>query len=303
MQYLESTYFSFVFHEHDAQAVSTAAPRIDAFYATMVRNVGLTLPVAGNKRGIEVRVTHPSGNALHDVGRQGQLIVAAPARYQAPVALTDADLLVQAVVLTLSEELTKQVHEAYTVDAAWSPLVEALQLWQLWELDLPLAQWRTVIVKWLYGNLSSTNINQPATLPERYTEFCTLYKLWLPDPTQLRLPLLCTEAVDREQLFYERWPPIHLQELAVPVSGNHYPEAVSQMYLLNYAGQTVAQATLIEYAVQTYGRERLPDFLANLKRHQQWDTLMPRVFGVSSAEFEADWQTYLVTHYQASIHK
>lgn len=54
---------------------------------------------------------------------------------------------------------------------------------------------------------------------------------------------------------------------------------------------------LIEYAVTTYGRERLPALVAGLGRYEGWKTLIPTVYGVSSAEFEAGWQAYLAAQY------
>jgi hypothetical protein len=56
-------------------------------------------------------------------------------------------------------------------------------------------------------------------------------------------------------------------------------------------------ATLIEYAVATYGREHLAALMAGLGQYESWDTLLPGVFGVSAAEFEAGWQAYLTAHY------
>jgi hypothetical protein len=60
---------------------------------------------------------------------------------------------------------------------------------------------------------------------------------------------------------------------------------------------SIAVATLIEYAVATYGRERLPALVASLSQHNNWETLIPAVYGVSAAEFEAGWQAYLATNY------
>ena len=56
-------------------------------------------------------------------------------------------------------------------------------------------------------------------------------------------------------------------------------------------------ATLIEYAVATYDRERLPALVAGLGHYESWETLIPAVYGVSPAEFEAGWQAYLAAQY------
>ena len=72
------------------------------------------------------------------------------------------------------------------------------------------------------------------------------------------------------------------------------------MTRLNYPGYAVALATLIEYAVATYGRERLPMLLAGMGHYDSWETLLPAVYGVSAAEFEAGWRAYLQAHYGVS---
>jgi hypothetical protein len=53
--------------------------------------------------------------------------------------------------------------------------------------------------------------------------------------------------------------------------------------------------------VTTYGRERLPVLIAGLGQYDTWETLLLAVFGVSAAEFEAGWRTYLVNHYTVSV--
>jgi hypothetical protein len=51
--------------------------------------------------------------------------------------------------------------------------------------------------------------------------------------------------------------------------------------------------TAIEYGISAYGRDRLPTLLDGVRRYISWDALIPAVFGVSTAEFEAGWQAYL----------
>jgi hypothetical protein len=49
----------------------------------------------------------------------------------------------------------------------------------------------------------------------------------------------------------------------------------------------------VEYAANAYGRDRLPALIEGMKRHDSWETLIPAVYGVSAAEFEAGWQAWL----------
>ena len=37
--------------------------------------------------------------------------------------------------------------------------------------------------------------------------------------------------------------------------------------------------------------------MAGLGQYDTWDTLLPAVFGIATAEFEAGWQTYLARQY------
>ena len=45
--------------------------------------------------------------------------------------------------------------------------------------------------------------------------------------------------------------------------------------------------------MSTYGRERLPSLIDGMRRYDSWEELIPAVFGVSAAKFEAGWQEYL----------
>ncbi len=61
-------------------------------------------------------------------------------------------------------------------------------------------------------------------------------------------------------------------------------------------------ATLLEYIVAAYGYEQIPVLLDSLADHDDWETLIPAVFGVSAADFEANWLNYLAQHYFADSH-
>lgn len=84
-----------------------------------------------------------------------------------------------------------------------------------------------------------------------------------------------------------------LQEL-VPALYN-YP------YRSASSGQTERDArvfaSLIEYATQKYGAGRLPLLLSELQQPVTWERLIPAVFDVSAAEFEAGWWVWLEEEY------
>lgn len=62
--------------------------------------------------------------------------------------------------------------------------------------------------------------------------------------------------------------------------------------------RTLALESIADYVVTRYGRARLPEFVRALSLHHSWSTLIPELYGVSVAEFEADWNTHLAQHYR-----
>jgi hypothetical protein len=139
-------------------------------------------------------------------------------------------------------------------------------------------------------------------LPERYAALCAAHKLWLPSPVHINIPLICASP-GREELYSWRLreSPVRLAQLAALLYPEEYAFPPSAIVTSNppHEGDAVALATLIDCAVTAYGRERLPALIAGLGQHESWDALIPAVFGISAAEFEASWQVFLATHYSA----
>ena len=61
---------------------------------------------------------------------------------------------------------------------------------------------------------------------------------------------------------------------------------------VNPTSATEEAVTVVDYAMSTYGRDKLPRLLNGIQRYDTWEALIPTVFGVSAAEFEAGWQEY-----------
>jgi hypothetical protein len=300
---LETPSFVFHFRQHDASAVTAAAPQIEALYTTLKGNFGWASPTGAEKLVVQVSVTQTPADTLAWYRLPEPLRVPSPAVYRAPVEVTDAALLEESITLPLVNYVLAQASERHAIGAAWQPLVKGLRLWQVWDLDLPLASWRADIVKWVYIDLPTNQAGQSFVLPEHYTALCAAHQLWMPSPLQLHIPLVCAD-LDWEEWYWASWdartPLTHLDQLAVPVRSN--AESMIQRSILerlNQPSQPVALATLIEYTVATYGRERLPNLVAGLGHYDSWDTLLRVVYGVSPDEFEAGWQAYLATHYGA----
>ncbi|MCE7983435.1 MAG: hypothetical protein DYG89_19865 [Caldilinea sp. CFX5] len=287
-QKLESTYFRFHYRQQDAAVVATVAPRLDTLYATVRRNFGLTPAPLTEKRLIEVSVSQsPADKAL------------APAtRYQPSVTLSTEDWLLQALALPLLDEALAQINERDPQAAPWQPWLNGLRLWQLWDLNLPLTHWRKEIVTWYYGNLFQPEPAHAMRLPVHYSELCAAHLRWLSSPLQIHIPLFCNELdKDLKGKSCSHSLPLRLADLAAPISTPSYVEMSSRTSVIDHCDDAIAWATLVEYAVATYGRDRLPALVAGLGQFESWETLLPAVYGVSAAEFETGWQTYLATHY------
>lgn len=295
---LETPLFIFHFRQYDTATVIAVAPQVDALYTTLLHNVGLPIPANAAPSVIEVSVTEPPG-ILTWRRMPTALRVPSPAVYWAPREITDAELLLQSIALPLSAYVLQQAREHYTVRSAWQPLLNGLHLWQLWELDLPLAVWREDIVRWLYLDVPTTRAEKGVILPKHYEAFCTMHQLWMQSPLLLNIPLVCTK-LDWENQFLSPWvlqdALRRLDQIAMPTAADEYisPSATSAVF---HPGQTVALATLIEYTVTIYGRERLPTLLAGLGQYESWYTLIPAVYGVSPTTFEVGWQTFLMQYY------
>jgi hypothetical protein len=297
---LETPYFVYRFREKDAPPVIAVAPQIDALYSTLWHNFGLPITLTPEKRVIEVSVTQAPGSAPLWADRQDPIRVPSPAVYLASVELTDAEMLAQSIALPLIEEVLRQTREHHAIESSWQPLLDGLRLWQVWDLDLPLATWRVDVVQWLYLELPATRPGASVTLLDQHPEFCAAHKLWMSSPLQLDIPVVCGDRDWGSQYLAGRAasePLTRLNQIVVPaptpLTGFFFPAA--------HSSQTVALATLIDYAMTTYGRERLPTLLAGLGQYERWETLLPTVYGVLPAEFEAGWQGYLAAHYGVAI--
>lgn len=267
----------------------------------MRRNFGLEGIPGAHKLVIEVSVTQLPGYTWPWFDGVDRIIVASPTLYPARVELSDTELLLQALASPLLQRVLAQARQRPAVRATWQPLVSALRLWQLWDLALPLSVWRAEIVQWVYQDLPRSRSDQTVELPIRYHELCAAHRLWMRSPTQMYLPLLCT-GLDRTRwhLYWQHSadPPTRLAQLTAPLRLDvAQPPDIS---LLGQPDQMIALVTLIDYAAATYGRDRLPALVSALDQYDQWETLLPAVYGVSSAEFEAGWQAHLTAQLERS---
>jgi hypothetical protein len=302
---LETDHFVFHYAAPDETAVTEAAAEADALYRVLSANWSfglLTDAKVQEKVRVEVDPAYAPGSLPTINGDPDALIVASPAAYLAPFELGDADLLEQAIVLGLLNDLAAQARRRYQRLPQWHPLLNGMQLWQLWALDLPLAAWREPVVAWVIEDSRHSALEASAITPAFYAELCAAHQVWMRSPRQIHIPLVCTEPVWEEEGL-RTWrnsytPPPHSAGLTSNLQALEPYRGMNGSNQLLHPGDAVVMATVIEYAVAVYGQARLPVLVASLEGHTRWETLTQAVFGVSVAEFEAGWRAYLADRYR-----
>jgi hypothetical protein len=292
---LESSHFIFHFRQNDAEVVVAVAPQMDDLYTEIARNFGLS-PNA-EKLPIEVTVEQVTGAVPIPQWPHEPLVVPSPAVYLAPVELSDSAILAQSLALPLIDYLGERTIEDHAIPLHWQSLLFGLRLWQLWELDMPLAQWRDEVVKSLYMDASTDDLERISMLPEPYAELCAMHSSWMLSPIMVRIPIECRMSdygtwLARRVIGYREYT--HLERLGAPLKW--YTEFYEETFFFDPT-EVVALATLFEYVVATYGEGQLPLFLAGVAQYDDWESLTPTVFGVSATEFEAGWRSYLAEQY------
>ncbi|MEZ4865649.1 MAG: hypothetical protein R3C14_30335 [Caldilineaceae bacterium] len=174
--------------------------------------------------------------------------------------------------------------------------MDSLRLWRLWMLKLPLVDGHDAVVKWAFAAQPTHYPGYPILLPYNSPALCATAELWFPLPRQMTLPLDCL-AIRTEEweaaLQLPRHPLTQLDQLIAPTlpDGNGSRSEQTGEWV-----RTVALATLVEYAATTYGADSIPMLVAGLSHATSWESLFSSSYGVSAAEFEADWQTYVSAH-------
>lgn len=294
---LESEYFIFNYRQNDVEVVAAVAPQLDVLYAKLLHNFGLT-PDA-EKLVIDVRVEQVTGAIVAPLWRSQPMVVPSPALYFAPIEMSEETLLVQSIALPLIEYVGARTIKAHSIPDHGQHLLRSVGLWQLWDLEMPLAQWRQEIVRWLYRD-GSTDDPGKLSVPEHYAELCAMHSLWILSPMSVGIPLDCSISPKGQWVATRgsaHLPGTPLQRLRTPFVGYDDYSYYYETSDVGHATEEVEAATMIEYAVTTYGYEQLSVLLASLAQHDSWETLIPAVYGVSPSEFEQGWQAYMATEY------
>lgn len=253
---IDTTYFHFAFHQRDAADVESVAKEIDAIYRRLHRGMGLSAPAAEEQWWIDIIVADASHQRSTTIRRvKKRLFVPAPALWSAPVERSDAAILRALVIEALSDQLILEARRQIKPKQQWLPITAGVARWlsQQWGGDSAPAQ-------------------------QRYEEEHHLRR-WLEGARPLRLADLTAMP---EQ------PPLPGDDAFILLGFTSQEEYDAVLQIRVGVAQSV-----IAYAVATYGQERLPVLLKALGAHTTWKTLIPAVFGVPAAQFEAGWQAYL----------
>jgi hypothetical protein len=292
---LQIANFTLRYYAIDSDAVYQAAPKIEQFYATLRRDFGVPATEAASTYTINVaadRVALPDKYSHFEKN----ITVSSPTLLSAPVEMSPATLLYQATVypltrLTLLDTIVGRDASWVGHISNWPSMTDAIALWELWQADGPLARSRVPIVRWLYQNSQSAATHQP--LPDGYERLCRSFRIWQIAPFDLYIPLTCTdEDYDTNKHRYASLKSLAPLKMLHLTTRPNDAESAERPFDMAITGET-----LLEYVVATYGRDKVPALLNGLGEHTSFDTLIPALFSVSVADFEAGWQSYLAQRY------
>jgi hypothetical protein len=303
----EGEHLIFRYYAYDTQAVAAVAAPLDARYAELHR-LFLGEPPT-QKLAAVVDPAQPPGQIATRTGVTNPLVVASPGVYLAPASISDAELLAQSLLLALLNDLKAQAlqrnagasFQQQAEHARVDQLLEGVQLWQLWQGELPLASWREPVVQWVFSDARPSVPAPGEVAPAFRAELCAMHRLWMATPFELDLPLTCHDSIDQAEGYFS-WrrstaPPLRLAQVPL-MTAEQLIWAYSSAYSPSpHPAAEVALATVLAYAADTYGPERIPLLLAEAGCQEGWATLIPAVFGVNADEFETGWQAYLAHQY------
>jgi hypothetical protein len=295
MERLETTYFVFDYHALDKAAVHEAAARLNALYPAFYGRffAGPPRTDQAGKLALRIDPTHAPGAPTGSGRLTDPFVIPSPVLALAPAEISEAELLVQSAALVILNELTVQAAQQYTPGLRWRPLLDGLHLWQLWTLALPAAAWQEPVASWAAGDPQRAG-QYLVISPGFVHEICAMHALAQP-----------VAPVDQENRCTGAWryryaPHLRLDQLAAtapPDSAPGLQSVAGELGRAPHPAAIVVLGTVVEYAAATYGEATLPILLATLRDHERWETLVPAVFGVSVAEFEAGWRDYVIDHF------
>jgi hypothetical protein len=270
----------FAYSRIDAAAVAAIVVEIDAIYADLRQDYGL-LP-AQERVGVEL-LTAPPPYPRRCYSRN-QVCIGSPALAALPAAVAESE----ALQLWLLQELVYQVRREALEAAPWRPswqyAAQALPHLALRRNSTQVAAWERDLASWLYGGAATPDGQR---LAQELARLCDAHRPLpqLAEAYGIASLHLCTTP----PAWVAPEPPAHLRDLVLP-------DGELAVTYMTWQG-AVAFQTVLDYTIATYGRQALPELVAGFRRYDTWAELIPAVFGVSAAKFEAGWQAYLAAQY------
>jgi len=295
---LESEYFVFSYGRLDGPAVAEAAPLLDGAYAHMYTTLGQVLPVALRpEQKVAVHLVMQSGsyNPWYSSGKP--LAVNSPRLMRLPEGVSDGQALAEFVAASLRRAAVNRTIAPLGRDYQPTPeFLSGLRLWLAWEENLVHADYSREIVRWLYGN----GPDGPQAVLTSCGELCELFCAWEIVAPVVPVTFYC--AADRLPSLFSLRPPTALHQISLGLSREllAYEADLDPLTGGLYAsvlGQPVAVATLLEYTTHAYGQASVLALLQAAQEGESWRGAVPRLFGVSAAEFEAGWWAWLAEEY------
>ncbi len=295
---LESEYFVFTYGRLDGPAVIEAAPLLDRAYAHMHTTLGQVLPVAIRPdEKVAVHLVTQEGAYNHWYTRGKPLAVTSPRLMLLPEKVSDGQALAEFVAVALRREAVERMLAPQTrTYRPTSDFLSGLLLWLAWEEDMVQADYRREAVMWLYAN----GPDGPQAGLTNHGELCELFCAW--EFVAPVVPITFYRAADRLPSSLSQRPATALHQLTLGrdralLAFVASPDPVTDGLHARRFGQPIAIATLLEYATHTYGQASVLALLQAAKEGESWRGVVPYLFGVSAADFEAGWWAWLAEEY------
>lgn len=299
---LESEHFFFVYHAVDEEAVRLAAPQLDELYPVLSGLLVQEQPAMG-KPVITVDPMQKPGRYSREGMALPDLVVSSPAALLLSSDMAPSDVLVQSVSLALYNQLASHTFAQYHLPGQWYHLTNGLRLWFIWEHELPLAKWRKPLMQWIFATPREGHTFAMYDVPAFAQELCAHHNMWMDSPGEVNVPILCWHSNPGNEMA-NAWPlhdlvaRISFTSLLYKSNSNMDGIYLSHDNPLPEPGPfAIVLATGFEYVTAAYGSAMVPSLLAAIPQHEQAETLIPAVFGVSLATFEQGWRAFLVEQY------